>query len=101
MARIDLNRMRKIYPQMKRSPRWFNQTNEVETHKITFSNDTSKTFSIGTYTTPVVVLSPEDNLNVWISSIVGTSGGVWKVTITSSVEIAAGSVNVHVAEGTP
>ena len=98
MARIDLNRFRKIYPQMKRSPRYFNQTNEIQTFSLTFSNSTTETIQIGTFTSPVVVIAGEDNVNLWIGSI-SQSNDVWSVTINASAAYT-GDVHIHVHEAT-
>ena len=100
-TKIDLQRFRKVYPQMKSGPHFFTQTNEVETHKLSFSNEVSKTFGIGVYNYPVVVLSPEDNINVWVSAVVRVvAGGAWSITVETSVDYT-GVVHVHVAEGNP
>ena len=96
MARIDLNRIRKIYPQMKRHPRWFSQTNEIQAFSLTFSNSTSETVQIGEFTTPIVVIAGEDNVNLWIASISQTNG-VWSVTINASAAYT-GDVYIHVHE---
>ena len=98
MARIDLNRFRKIYPAMKRSPRYFNQTNDLQTFKLTFSGTTSETIQIGQFTSPVVVIAGEDNVNLWISSI-SQNNNVWSVTINAS-SAYTGPVHLHVHEAT-
>lgn len=98
MARIDLNRIRKIYPQMKRSPRYFNQTNEIKTFTLAFSGSTSETIQIGTFTTPIVVISGDDNVNLWIQSI-SQSDSVWSVQVSASAAYT-GTVQIHVHEAT-
>lgn len=98
MARIDLNRIRKIYPQMKRSPRYFNQTNEIKTFTLAFSGSTSETIQIGTFTTPIVVISGDDNVNLWIQSISQTDS-VWSVQVSASAAYT-GTVQIHVHEAT-
>ena len=98
MARIDLNRFRKIYPQLKRSPRYFNQTNEIKTFTLAFSSSTSETIQIGTFTTPIVVISGDDNVNLWIQSI-SQSNSVWSVQIQASAPYT-GTVQIHVHEAT-
>ena len=52
-SRIDLNRFRKVYPQLKRSPRMFSA--ELRPYKITFNNTSSGTLDISDFTTPVIV----------------------------------------------
>ena len=98
MARIDLNRFRKIYPSMKKSPVYFNQANEVKTFTLAFSNSTSETIQVGTFTAPVVVIAGEDNVNLWIASISQTNN-VWSVTINASAAYT-GDVHIHVHEAT-
>ena len=98
MARIDLNRFRKLYPQLKRSPRYFNQTNEIQTFTLAFSNSTSETIQIGTFTTPIVVISGDDNVNLWIQSL-SQSDSVWSVQISASAAYT-GTVKIHVHEAT-
>ena len=98
MARIDLNRFRKIYPQMKRSPRYFNQTNEIKTFSLAFSNSNSETIQIGEFTSPVAVIAGEDNVNLWIASI-SQANNVWSVTINASAAYT-GDVHIHVHEAT-
>ena len=86
---------------MKSGPHFFSQTNEVETHKLSFSSEAIKTFGIGVYNYPVVVLSPEDNINAWVSAVVRVvAGGSWKITVETSSDYT-GVVHVHVAEGNP
>lgn len=98
MARIDLNRFRKIYPQMKRSPRYFNQTNEIKTFALTFSNADVASIQIGQFTSPVVVVSPNENVNVWLSGVT-QANGVWTVEVKASAPFM-GQVNIHVHEAT-
>ena len=100
-SKIDLQRFRKIYPQLKSGPRYFTQNNEVETHKITFSDEPMKTFGVGIYNYPVVVVTPEDNINVWVSAISRVEfNGAWSISISTSSNYT-GVVHVHVAEGNP
>lgn len=105
-SKIDLQRFRKIYPQLKSSPRYFSQTNEVETHKISFSNEQSKTIGVGRYNYPVVVVTAEDNINVWVSAVVRVNSTdpnrspTWQISVETST-LYNGDVHVHVAEGNP
>ena len=97
-TKIDQQRHRKIYPMMKSAPRYFQQSNEVETHLVSFSSESSKTIGIGTYTYPVVVLTSEDSVNAWISSLVQPNhGSSWQLTINTS-SAYTGKIHVHVAE---
>ena len=94
-SRIDLNRFRKIYPQLKRSPRMFSV--ELRPYKVEFANAQSATIDIADYTTPVIVVTPEDNVNLWISSIVQIQGGQWRVTVSASSQWT-GDAHFHVGE---
>jgi len=98
MARIDLNRFRKIYPQMKRSPVYFNQTNEIKTFSLAFSNSTTESIQIGAFTTPIVVIAGDDNVNLWVAGIT-QSDSVWTVQINASTAYT-GTVHIHVHEAT-
>ena len=83
---------------MKRSPRYFNQTNEIKTFTLAFSGSTSETIQIGTFTTPIVVISGDDNVNLWIQSISQTDS-VWSVQVSASAAYT-GTVQIHVHEAT-
>lgn len=83
---------------MKSAPKYFNQTNEVETHLVAFSNEASKTLGIGIYTYPVVVITSEDSVNAWVSSLVRpNNGSSWQLTINTS-SAYTGNIHVHIAE---
>ena len=98
--RLDLNRMRKIYPQKKSVPRYFNQTNEVQTHVVDFNNSNVESLAIGIYSYPVIVLGKNDNVNVWISKLYREDpANPWRVDIMTSAAFT-GKVYVHVQEGT-
>ena len=95
-ARINLNRFRKVYPQMSKSPRMFSA--ELRPYKIVFSNSISETFEIANFISPVVVVSPEDNINPFVHSIIRADNGInWNVTIQTSAPYT-GTVHVHVGE---
>jgi len=95
-ARIDLNRFRKIYPQRSKSPRMFSA--ELRPYRISFSSSQSEEQLIADYVSPVVVVTSDENYNVWVQSIIRNSNGIgWKVTIESSTQIT-GTVYMHVGE---
>ena len=95
-ARINLNRFRKVYPQMSKSPRMFSA--ELRPYRVEFSNQMSKELQIDNFVSPVVVISGEDNFNVWVQSIVRSPNGInWTITIEASTQIT-GTVHVHVGE---
>ena len=95
-SRINLNRFRKIYPQMGKSPRFFSA--ELHPYKATFSNTNSVQITIADFVTPVIVLSPDDNVNLWVQSIIRSNNGrQWIVTIQSS-SFWTGEAHIHVGE---
>ena len=100
-TQYDLNRIRKIYPQKRKHPRWFNQTNEIQTFVLQFSGETELTQIIGAFTAPVVVITgaaTDANVNLWVKSIY-SSNGVWSTIIAAS-SAYTGDVHIHVHEGT-
>jgi len=104
-ARINLNRFRKIYPQMGKSPRWFSA--ELHPYKVSFSNANSAEVTIADFVTPVIVLTPGSdpanpepsaNVNLWVQSIIRSNNGKeWIVTIHAST-FWTGEAHVHVGE---
>lgn len=101
MARIDLNRFRKIYPSRKKQPHFFNQTNEVKAYTIAFSNSKIETIPIGTWNYPVIVIGQTDNVNIWVSKVYReVISGPWRIDISASSSFT-GEVHIHVAEGNP
>ena len=102
-TRRDLNRFRKVYPSVKYPQRLTgissNSDLEIETTKMTFTNQSSKTYTFAsTYTTvPTVVASAVDslgnnnaNVNVFVSAITLTN-----VEISTS-QVFSGEVHVQV-----
>ena len=83
---------------MKRSPIYFNQTNEIKTFTLAFSNSTTESIQIGTFTTPIVVIAGDDNVNLWIAGIT-QSDSVWTVQVNASTAYT-GTVHIHVHEAT-
>ena len=73
MARtqINLNRFRKIYPQLRKSPVWWSRDLSGSSEAFTIDTATdSLTLTLSNqYNSPVVVASTDDNVNVWISSL--------------------------------
>lgn len=95
-ARINLNRFRKVYPQMSKSPRMF--AAELRPYKLTFNNHVSREITISNFITPVIVLTPDDNVNLWVQSIIRAPNGInWVVTIEASAPFT-GDAHIHVGE---
>lgn len=109
MARnqINLNRFRKIYPQIRKSPEyWIKDAHVRDVREITLS------FGSHTFTTPssvyinaaVVIASAvgsDSNINVWVASISDNGGGTWNITISASDTSYAGLVHVVVGDSNP
>ena len=91
----DLRRIRKIYPNKRRSPLYINTNSDVETFAIQWeygnsnpihtnkSRDVTLTTS---YNTPpaVIVTAHQDNVNAYVSSITEISSGEYTITVTIS-----------------
>ena len=97
--RLDLNRFKKIYPLQRRSPYWYEKTNELNAYVVEFSNSAQETVVTVDVTTPIVTLTPEnDNVQVWVNSIDRQNSDPskpWVVTIKASSAFT-GKVHVHV-----
>lgn len=97
--KYDLSRNRKIYPLIRRKPKFLN-VSSVESSRLTYANDEySKTFIFQTpyATAPACVATAEnDNVNVYITSVnlnnvtveISNSPGIGNTTI----------VNLHIHE---
>ena len=97
--KYDLSRNRKIYPVIRRKPK-FLSVSSVETARIAYlGNEYSKTFTFETpyATSPACVATAEnDNVNVYITAISLTS-----VTVEISNSPGIGNttiVNLHIHE---
>ena len=95
----DLNRFRKVYPVIRRKPK-FLSISSVESTRLTYSaNEYSKTFTFSTpyLTSPACVATAEnDNVNVYITSI-----SLSNVTVEISNPPETGKktiVNLHIHE---
>jgi hypothetical protein len=75
---VDISRLAKVYPYVRREPRFVKQTDrdiEVELGSASFGGSDSVTynFNLSYSTVPTVVLSPRgDNVVVWISALTNT-----------------------------
>lgn len=107
MARnsINLNRFRKIYPSLRKSPSIFQRGEAVtkETKIIDLSNGDSLTFTtVKLFNSPVVVATAEDNRNVWVASVTdGNSDNRWDITIAHSDSGSNTKFHVIIYEGNP
>ena len=105
MARtqINLNRFRKIYPQLRKSPVWWTRdlSGSSEAFTIDIANGDSLTLTLSNqYNSPVAVASTDDNVNVWIHTL-NYNGAEWEVTVAVSDTGFTGKIYVHILEGNP
>lgn len=100
-TKLNLNRFRKIYPQMRKSPVfWYKEQDGIllETTQGActggqFSYQTTETFN-----SPVVVAIAEDNVNVWVASVSAVGDGTWAITVQTSDVLYVGDVHIHIGE---
>lgn len=100
-VRIDLNRYKKVYPLMRKSPSYFSGgVDEVESVVLDFSVSNPASIELSNkYTVPVVVATPlDENINVWVSQISMQPDGTTTIEVSVSDANFTGTVHVHVAE---
>lgn len=106
MARnqLNLNRFRKIYPQLRKSPQyWIRDTHVREVKEITLSAGTHTFTTTATINAPVAVASPvgtDSNVQVWVLGI-APNGSNWNITIACSDTSYNGLVHVVVGDTNP
>ena len=104
-TKLNLNRFRKIYPQMRKSPSWFVRgeaiTKEAVVIDLAVPDPLTFTTSLS-FNSPVVVATAQDNQNVWVSTITGPDGaGLWEITVAHSDSSSTSKIHVVVYEGNP
>ena len=102
---LNLNRYRKIYPQLRKSPVfWIKDTSIKEVKVLDASVSLSFTTSV-TVNSPVVVASPEgttSNVNVWVSSVTDANNDkLWDITVAVSDTSYTGKIHVMVGDASP
>jgi len=104
-TKLNLNRFRKIYPQLRKSPVWFLRGEAItkETIVIDLSVPDPLTFTTSlSFNSPVVVATAEDNQNVWVPLLNGPNvDGQWDITIAHSDAGSTAKIHVVVYEGNP
>ena len=86
----DLQRFQKVYPYTRRTPREHYMTDKAvmfETARLRFDNvyKVEYTFSSQFPSVPTINLTAEESdVNVFVTKIVGASGGRWVVTVEAS-----------------
>lgn len=100
MGTRDLTRFRKTYFTKRQKPVYLSEGSggvEIEATSIQFTNSSLETYATQTsYISPVVIITPTDNVNTWISSLVN-NGNNWTITIETSA-LFTGSVHIQIAE---
>ena len=100
-TKLNLNRFRKIYPQLRKSPVfWYKEqdgilleTTQGECTDGQFSYQTTSTFN-----SPVVVATAEDNVNVWVASVTAVGDGTFAIAVQTSDSTYIGKVYLHIGE---
>ena len=107
-SQINLNRFRKIYPQLRKSPVWWTRNTEGASESRVLGDGiyfpTLAFTSTLIYNSPVVIATAEgDDVNVWVESISEASGlpGQWFVIVNVSDQSYTGKIHVHIYEGNP
>ena len=106
MARTqkNLNRYRKIYPQIRKSPHWWIKDTSVREVKVLDLSTDPLTFTTTvTINSPVVVATAEGatgNINVWVATI-AANGDYWNITIGKSDSSFNGKIHVIVGDSNP
>lgn len=103
MARnkINLNRFRKTYPHLRKSPVWWYRENGglvLETYVAAATAGQLAYTTVEQYNSPVVVATAEDNVNVWIASITPAGGGRFTITAQCSDSAYTGDIHLHIGE---
>ena len=101
-SQINLNRFRKVYPQLRKSPYWWSGSEgAVESFQHNVSNGLSFT-TTSHFNSPIVVATAEDNINVWVATLSdGNNDRLWDITLGISDASFTGIIHVHVYEGNP
>ena len=106
MARnqLNLNRFRKIYPQLRKSPHyWIRDSHIREVKEITLSGGSHTFTTTVSINSPVAVASPvgtNSSVNVWVYSIVA-NGDYWDISIAASDSSYSGVVHVIIGDSNP
>ena len=103
MARnkINLNRFRKIYPRLRKSPVYWYKHDfiTIETHVAAATAGQLSYQTVQTYAAaPIVVATAEQNVNVWVSGLTAVGDGTWAVTVNASDSAYAGDIHLHIGE---
>lgn len=101
-SQINLNRFRKIYPQLRKSPYWWSGPDgATESHQHDLSSGLSLV-TTNSFNSPVVIATAEDNINVWVATLSDSNNdGIWDITLGISDATFTGIIHVHIYEGNP
>lgn len=99
--RMDLNRFKKIYPLMRRSPRFIDTSAEVEAFTVQFTDsdvtlEKDYTLQRAYPSAPAVVISVEnDNMNTYVKTIAEVNGEYVVTIVISHLPAANTPVTIH------
>ena len=104
-TRKNLNRFRKIYPQLRKSPVWWIKDTSIKEVVVLDATVSLSFTTTVTVNSPVVVASPEgttSNVNVWVSSVnLSGTPNIWDITVAVSDTSYTGKVHVMVGDASP
>lgn len=100
MSGKDLTRFRKTYFTKRQKPIYGSLASgesDIEASTIPFVNTNTGTYTTTkSYISPVVVITPSDNINAWIASLVN-NGNNWVITLQTSSNFT-GNLHIQIGE---
>ena len=100
MTTRDLTRFRKVYTNKRQKAVYIQSGStgsDIESGIINFSNSLTGVYTTQTsYISPIVIVTPTDNVNSWISTLVN-NGNNWTITIKVSAQLT-GQIHIQIAE---
>ena len=100
-TKLNLNRFRKIYPQLRKSPVfWYKEQNGIPLEVASLSGGgVNYTYTTSrTYNSPIVVATADENVNVWVESLFRNPDGRFNVTVRASDSEYIGTIHIHIGE---
>ena len=104
-TRKNLNRFRKIYPQLRKSPVWWIRDTSIREVKVLDASVSLSFTTTVTVNSPVVVATAEgatSNVNVWVTSVTDANNDkLWDITVAVSDSAYTGKIHVMVGDASP